>query len=124
MIAGRWSGCGWRWVDGTYLYDEGSSQTLCGVILNDDDGGGDTIFVTDWTLPLNGTLDNNEIKFDGKFTYNHDGSQLGDTIEYKIESDLCPSDVVGKIILMLGRFCLHKIKDRLVFFLEADDGGF
>ena len=62
---------GWRWVDGSYLYDEGSSQTLCGIILNDDDGGGDTIFVTDWTLPINGTLDNNEIKYDGKFTYNH-----------------------------------------------------
>ena len=69
-------------------------------LLNDDDGGGDTIFVTDWTLPVNGTLDNNEIKFDGKFTYNHDGSQSGDTIEYKIESDLCPSDVFGKIILV------------------------
>ncbi|MFL2999298.1 MAG: hypothetical protein ACJZZ9_02335 [Cytophagales bacterium] len=37
--------------------------------MNDDDGGGDTIFVTDWTLPVNGTLDNNEIKFDGEFTY-------------------------------------------------------
>ena len=90
----------WKWIDGSYLNDEGGFQTLCGVLLNDDDGGGDTIFVTDWTLPVNGTLDNNEIKFDGKFTYNHDGSQLGDTIEYKIESDLCPSDVVGKIILV------------------------
>ena len=109
---------GWRWVDGTYLYDEGSSQTLCGVILNDDDGGGDTIFVTDWTLPVNGTLDNNEIKFDGKFTYNHDGSQLGDTIEYKIESDLCPSDVVGKIILIPINVNDCPIAERDTFYVD------
>ena len=73
---------------------------MCGVLLNDNDGGADTIFVSDWTLPVNGVLDNNEIKFDGKFTYYHDGSQLGDTIEYKIESELCESDSYGKIIII------------------------
>ena len=36
---------GWRWVDGNYLYDEGETQTLCGILINDDDGGSDTIFV-------------------------------------------------------------------------------
>ena len=87
---------GWKWVDGSYLYDSGGDRTLCGVLLNDNDGGADTIFVSDWTLPVNGVLDNNEIKFDGKFTYYHDGSQLGDTIEYKIESELCESDSYGK----------------------------
>ena len=91
---------GWKWVDGTYLYDSGYDRTLCGVLLNDDDGGADTIFVSDWTLPVNGALDNNEIKFDGKFTYYHDGSQLGDTIEYKIQSELCESDSYGKIIII------------------------
>ena len=73
----------WRIISNTMWY-----------IINDDDGGGDTIFVTDWTLPINGTLDNNEIKYDGKFTYNHNGSQLGDTIEYKI------GDV---LVMFLGR---------------------
>ena len=91
---------GWKWVDGTYLYDTGDSRTLCGVLLNDDDGGGDTLFVNNWTLPDNGILDNNEIKYDGKFTYYHDGSQLGDTIEYKIESELCESDSWGRIIII------------------------
>ena len=91
---------GWKWVDGSYLYDSGGDRTLCGVLLNDNDGGADTIFVSDWTLPVNGVLDNNEIKFDGKFTYYHDGSQLGDTIEYKIESELCESDSYGKIIII------------------------
>ena len=91
---------GWKWVDGTYLYDSGKDRTLCGVLLNDDDGGGDTLFVSQWNLPLNGTLDNNEIKFDGKFTYYHDGSQLGDTIQYKIKSDLCESDSYGRIIII------------------------
>ena len=112
---------GWRWVDGSYLYNEGLTETLCGVILNDDDGGGDTIFVTDWTLPVNGTLENNEIKFDGKFTYNHGGSQLGDTIEYKIESDLCPSDVVGKIILIPINVNDCPIAARDTFYV--DEGG-
>ena len=91
---------GWKWIDGTYLYDTGDSRTLCGVLLNDDDGGGDTLFVNNWTLPDNGILDNNEIKYDGKFTYYHDGSQLGDTIEYKIESELCESDTWGRIIII------------------------
>ena len=93
---------GWKWVDGTYLYDEGKMRTLCGILLNDDDGGGDTLFVNDWTLPVNGILDNNELKYDGKFKYFHDGSQLGDTILYRIESELCPSDSTkwGKIIII------------------------
>ena len=92
---------GWKWVDGTYLYDEGLNRTLCGVLINDDDGGGDTLFVNDYNLSSldNGKLLNDEIKFDGKFTYIHDGSQLGDTIEYQIESELCKSDNFGKIII-------------------------
>mgnify|MGYP003323164773 FL=1 len=66
------------------------------------DRGGDTLFVNDWTLPVNGILDNNELKYDGKFKYFHDGSQLGDTILYRIESELCPSDSTkwGKIIII------------------------
>ena len=93
---------GWKWVDGTYLYDEGDERTICGVLINDNNGGGDTLFVSDYKLGLmdNGVLVNDEIKFDGKFTYIHDGSQLGDTIEYKIESDLCESDDFGRIIIM------------------------
>ena len=93
---------GWKWVDGTYLYDEGEERTLCGVLINDNDGGGDTLYVSDYKLDMmdNGTLINDEIKFDGKFTYIHDGSQLGDTIEYRIESELCESDDFGRIIIM------------------------
>ena len=92
---------GWKWIDGTYLYDTGDSRTLCGVLLNDDDGGGDTLFVNDYNLSSldNGILLNNEIKFDGNFTYIHDGSQLGDTIKYQIESELCKSDEFGLIII-------------------------
>ena len=26
---------GWKWVDGSYLYDSGGDRTLCGVLLND-----------------------------------------------------------------------------------------
>ena len=75
-------------------------KQYCGVIINDDIGGGDTIFISDFNLPVNGDLINNEIKYDSKFTYVHDGSEDGDTIEYKIQSEICESETWGKFLLM------------------------
>ena len=112
---------GWKWIDGTYLYDTGKSRTLCGVLLNDDTGGADTLFVSQWDLPINGVLTNNEIKYDGKFTYTHNGSQLGDTIKYKIESDLCESDAFANIIIIPINVndCPDAVRD--TFYI--DEGG-
>ena len=66
-------------------------------------------------------LFNNEIKYDGKFTYTHNGSQLGDTIKYKIESDLCYSDAFANIIIIPINVndCPDAVRD--TFYI--DEGG-
>ena len=112
---------GWKWVDDTYLYNEGLLKQYCGVIINDDIGGGDTIFISDFNLPVNGDLINNEIKYDGKFTYVHDGSEDGDTIEYKIQSEICESETWGRIFIDVINVNDCPIAVRDTFYV--DEGG-
>ena len=130
---------GWRWVDGTYLYNEGIAYQVCGVLINDDEGGGDSIFVSYHGDPSNGTLDGGFIDREGTFTYNHDGSQNGDTILYKIRNlfidttlnadntikynitDSCTSEF-GKIIIQINNVNDCPVAVRDTFYV--DEGGF
>ena len=69
----------WKWLDGDYLYDA-TPNYVCGILLNDNDGGGDTLWVESW-VPGNGNID---IDADGNFRYTHDGGEEDDTIKYYI----------------------------------------
>jgi len=90
---------GWKWLDGTYLYDEGdSTYTICGILLNDNGANGDTLFVSWWESADHGVI---TPTFDGKFEYTHDGSEFNDTIPYNINNGLCDGDTANIIIKII-----------------------
>jgi len=129
---------GWKWVDGTYLYDEGNSYQFCGVLSNDDRGGGDSIYVSYHGSPSHGTLDGGIVEREGTFTYTHDGSQNSDTILYRIRNlfidvtdnadgtknynilDSCESDY-GRIIINIENINDCPVAVRDTFYV--DEGG-
>ena len=129
---------GWKWVDGTYLYDEGNSYQFCGVLSNDDRGGGDSLYVSYHGTPSHGTLDGGIVEREGTFTYNHDGSQNSDTILYRIRNlfidvtdnadgtknynilDSCESDY-GRIIINIENVNDCPVAVRDTFYV--DEGG-
>ena len=129
---------GWKWVDGTYLYDEGNSYQFCGVLSNDDRGGGDSIYVSYHGSPSHGTLDGGIVEREGTFTYTHDGSQNSDTILYRIRNlfidvtdnadgtknynilDSCESDY-GRIIINIENVNDCPVAVRDTFYV--DEGG-
>ena len=69
----------WKWLDGDHLYDA-TSNYVCGILLNDDDGGGDTLWV-DYHVPIDAPI---VLDSDGSFVYTHDGGEEDDTIQYHI----------------------------------------
>ena len=129
---------GWKWVDDSYLYNEGNSYEFCGVLSNDDRGGGDSIYVSYHGTPSHGTLDGGIVEREGTFTYNHDGSQNSDTILYRIRNlfidvtdnpdgtknynilDSCESDY-GRIIINIENVNDCPVAVRDTFYV--DEGG-
>ena len=129
---------GWKWIDGSYLNNEGVTFEFCGVLINDDKGGGDSIYLSYHESPSHGTLDGGIVNSKGTFTYNHDGSQNSDTILYKIRNlfidvidntdgtktynvtDSCESDY-GRIIININN--VNDCPVAVIDTFYVDEGG-